>query len=94
MNYNKGNNTFKEVYRIKKQFSKKGIEKLFYATYSKGEICLDGSTYDWWWTPDIDNIKIKDIRANNLYDVAEKLNLVSPEEIAQMKKLAGYRSYQ
>ena len=74
---------------MRKQFTRKGIEKLFKAIYSEGEICLDGTCWNWWYCINENSRTIK-IKGSNLYDVAEELSLVNKDEIISMKKLAGY----
>lgn len=81
------------VMKQRKQFSKKEIERRFYEVYPEGEISLNGSFWNWWYV-EKKTIRPKPIRASNLYDVAENLGLASSEEISNMKKLAGYTSYQ
>jgi hypothetical protein len=74
-----------------KMFTKKQIEKLFLSKYPEGDICLQGKK--WWYTINL-NSKCINLRCNNLYDVAEILNLVDIDIINKMKKDAGYYSYQ
>jgi hypothetical protein len=73
-----------------KQFTRKGIEKLFKTQYPAGEINIEGSTWSWWWTEN-ENSRTKKIHGSNLYDVAEELMLKTYEEIHRMKIAAGYR---
>jgi hypothetical protein len=75
-----------------KQFSKKEIEKRFYALYPNGELFKDKTT---WCYCENANQKVKYLyNVNNYYDLAETLHLSNPSEIAEMKKAAGYYSYQ
>jgi 23S rRNA-/tRNA-specific pseudouridylate synthase len=77
---------------VKKQFSKKEIEKRFFALYPNGEINLDGNMYNWYWTDDTSK-RTKSIKSSNLYDLALELSLASHSEVSEMKKEAGYASY-
>jgi methionyl-tRNA synthetase len=72
---------------MKKQFTKKQIEKLFKEIYTDGEIYLGKGE---WWYCESKESRCINLRCSNLYDVAEKLNLVPQEEIKEMKRLAGY----
>jgi hypothetical protein len=75
-----------------KQFSKKEIEKRFYALYPNGELFKDRNT--WCYTED-GKTRLKYLpRVNNYYDLAEALYLATKTEIAEMKRKAGYYSYQ
>jgi len=76
---------------MSKQFTRKGIEKLFKIQYPEGEINLDGTSWNWWYCQSEDG-KCIDIKGSNLYDVAEELGLVDKKDITEMKKLAGYVS--
>lgn len=76
---------------VAKQFSKKQIEKLFHEQFPNGEINLTNNDY---WYCETSESKCISLRANNLYDVAEMLNLVPTDTINAMKKAAGYYSYQ
>lgn len=73
---------------MKKQFTKKEIEKRFKALYPNGIIRFDKPAF---YSKD-GNITI-DIRYNDLYELALKLNLASTSEVSEMKRLAGYRNY-
>jgi hypothetical protein len=77
---------------IKKQFTKQEIEKRFLALYPDGYINLEKGDY---WVAFQANGKCYNYRyCVNLYDIAEKLNLATNDEISAMKKAAGYYSYQ
>jgi len=79
---------------MKKQFTKKEIEKRFQALYSEGEIYLSKKQlYSGSWYAINYDAKSIDIKSSNLYDIALELHLATNEEIAQMKKAAGYYSY-
>ena len=76
-----------------KQFTKKGIEKLFMTLYPKGMLFFENpkkcfATY----TTDT-NIPCKTIYAYDLYTIASELKLATPQVISEMKKNAGYRNY-
>lgn len=75
-----------------KMFTLNQLNQLFKQLYPDGEICKTKNKfkYDVYYN---DN-KVKTFAANNLYELAEKLNLVTNDTIAQMKKSAGYVSYQ
>ena len=72
-----------------KQFTKKGIEKLFKNLYPEGEINLGKSIWDWWYCTS-ENSKTINIKSSNLYGVAEELGLETKENIQKMKIAAGY----
>jgi hypothetical protein len=74
-----------------KRFTKKQIEKLFAEKYPEGELFLQNGN---WFFAKNENEICKKLRVNNLYDIAEMLNLIDINTINAMKKAAGYVSYQ
>lgn len=75
-----------------KQFSKKEIEKRFHDMYPDGELFKDNNT--WCYCENQNSKMIHLYKVNNYYDLAESLYLASQTEITEMKKKAGYVSYQ
>jgi len=75
-----------------KMFTLNQLNQLFKELYPEGEICKTKNKfkYDVYYN----NNKVKTFAVNNLYDLAEKLNLATNDNVAQMKKNSGYESYQ